>query len=175
LKRAIAILLILGCASLVSCKAFQKHSSFDDIKIGMSFEEVKKIMGYPVSQFNGHTELATWNADSYDNQRGRLSQEGGVMNLGQLIELSWLYKSTRIDTIQTPKSIWDVPSHYSTEGDRKTDSLLEIACRDAFLHRYAVIYSKAIIFDRASGTVSTVIDLPIAAVEIKSDSGNYIK
>jgi hypothetical protein len=175
LKRAILILLAAGFTFLFSCNLFHKHSQMDDIKIGMSFEEVKKFMGYPVSQFNGHTELATWNADSYDNQRGRLSQEGGVKNLGQLIELSWLYNNTRIDTIETPKDIWDVPSHYSTDGDRKTDSLLEIACRDAFLHRYAVIYSKAIIFDRASGTVSMVTDLPIAAVEIKSDSGSYIK
>jgi hypothetical protein len=169
MKKTIAILIFLGIVFSISCKNFQKPKTMDDVKIGMSIEEVKKLIGFPVSQFNGHTALTDWTENctlDYGDEG-----MGHVKIQGQLIELTWVYDESKTDTIHTPQYSLDKcieNNNQLKEMNAKYGiKLRNTSLNDCSSHNYKILSSRAIIFDRSTGTVSLVTYLPLAVIEIK--------
>ena len=169
MKKAITLLIILGIVFSISCKNFQKSKTMDDVKIGMSIEEVKKLIGLPVSQFNGHTSLTDWTENctlDYGDEG-----KGHVITQGQLVELTWMYSEGKFDTIQTPQYALDKceenNNRYKDMNAKYGIKLSNASLNDCSPHTYSILSYRAIIFDRSIGTVSSITYLPLVVSEIK--------
>lgn len=132
--------LIFLCFWLLTFCNKNIEDKYSEIKVGMTYEEVEKVLNKPVSITRGVNELyydisnipydslklLNWDTSNVKLVPNRWLVQNTIRTIGQLIYVNWIYDSSKKDTFfvlfNTFKQVYDTILHKTPVyflGDRK--------------------------------------------------------